>query len=612
MSSKKKRKSVERNKNDKVAKTEIMQVKQPFSKGSQNANTNKNTQIVQVIFPEDVELRKVKKKRKGKSSATKKKEKEKEELLNQLKSKLEEYDNLQQKAQELKIKIPESIGIKVINQQDLKNNETIANYINDVVNKISQLRELIEQAQTPSVGLPMRLGAGIQQFPSLPPAISTIPTPIPTGIPERIPIPNRIPRVEPRTQGDELTPPAPKDETKEKLDKIAEDIKKKLNEKGTQFDEPETETESKSTNTETDTIKEGELIFKQVKLGDDFVGVLAPPGWGLLYNSYRRYLENVEYLTGQNELMEGIYHIPLEKTDQLLNTRDKLRQDYSMWYNNLDPKFKKYILDPKNKILNQVHLDMAKQLRLRPADLAKELFKEQKIPFKEITQGNEKPAITERIEEGGTSPFKDEKENKDYQKYMKEYADRTADLMKIREKIMNMKNPRLTQAEYNDLNSQINNLSTQIENVYNSLSGEVKLGVITENQEIMNRFNAIRTLLNVPDRRPAQPAEPVEPVEPSRISVEVAVKNLNAYAQKVKSNKNPQLTQKIKDSIRETMGQPYLDKLLQETDKKKQRENLTRDFLQWKNTDAMPMTDAARARERADTSSSDEIPGIVF
>ena len=51
MSSKKKRKSVERNKNDKVAKTEIIQVKQPFSKGSQNANTNKNTQIVQVIFP---------------------------------------------------------------------------------------------------------------------------------------------------------------------------------------------------------------------------------------------------------------------------------------------------------------------------------------------------------------------------------------------------------------------------------------------------------------------------------------------------------------------------------------------------------------------------------
>ena len=108
MSSKKKSKSVERTKPDKSSKRiepDIIQVKQPLSRGNQNANSNKNTQVVQIVFPPDTEIRKVKKKKKGKSSAVKKREKEREELLNQLKQRLEEYDRLQEQAQKLQIKI---------------------------------------------------------------------------------------------------------------------------------------------------------------------------------------------------------------------------------------------------------------------------------------------------------------------------------------------------------------------------------------------------------------------------------------------------------------------------------------------------------------------------
>ena len=71
MTSKKKSKSVERTKPDKSNKKEepqpeIIQVKQPLSKGNQNANSNKNNQVVQIIFTPDTELREVKKKKKGK------------------------------------------------------------------------------------------------------------------------------------------------------------------------------------------------------------------------------------------------------------------------------------------------------------------------------------------------------------------------------------------------------------------------------------------------------------------------------------------------------------------------------------------------------------------
>jgi hypothetical protein len=71
---KKKIKSVERVKTKKVEEKPIIeniQVKQPLSKGSQNLNN----QVVQVIFPADVELRKIKKR---KRKRTPKKDNERE------------------------------------------------------------------------------------------------------------------------------------------------------------------------------------------------------------------------------------------------------------------------------------------------------------------------------------------------------------------------------------------------------------------------------------------------------------------------------------------------------------------------------------------------------
>ena len=94
---------------------------------SSNAD-NANQQVVQVIFPADVELRKVKKKKRGKSSSQKKRD----ELLERLKAALQSYDGLQDEAQKLNIKIPSEIGLTVINQADLKTNTDIENYIADV------------------------------------------------------------------------------------------------------------------------------------------------------------------------------------------------------------------------------------------------------------------------------------------------------------------------------------------------------------------------------------------------------------------------------------------------------------------------------------------------
>jgi len=88
----------------KVKSVERVKVKPKTTGIVQHASTadNANQQVVQVIFPSDVELRKVKKKKKGKTASQKKRD----ELLEQLKAALQSYDGLQDEAQKLNIKIP--------------------------------------------------------------------------------------------------------------------------------------------------------------------------------------------------------------------------------------------------------------------------------------------------------------------------------------------------------------------------------------------------------------------------------------------------------------------------------------------------------------------------
>jgi len=108
-------------------------------------DSNLNNQSVQIIFPPDTEIRKVKKpKRKtGKSKS----EKEKDALLEQLKEDLKQYDLVQQEAVEKKVKIPQELGVSTITKADLKKNDDIKLFISDVVNKTQKMRELISQAE---------------------------------------------------------------------------------------------------------------------------------------------------------------------------------------------------------------------------------------------------------------------------------------------------------------------------------------------------------------------------------------------------------------------------------------------------------------------------------
>ena len=593
--SKSKNKSVERTKEDKskmVEPPEIIQIKQPLSKGNQNANSNKNTQVVQIVFPEDTEIRKIKKKKKGKSSATKKKEQEREELLNQLKQKLDEYDALQEQAQKLKIKIPEEMGIKVINQSDLKSNDDISNYINDVVRKIAQLQELLQQSQQTSsaggmtgmssLGTFNRLGAGVIQFPTLPASRPFTPSPV-------------VPPVVPPSSEGGLDP-----RKKAELDRLAREAQERISGGGGSF-APFTPSQPSGVQP----IEEGQLVeTKGVRFRDQRIDVKAPKGFVELYERYRRYLENIMFITRRNEIIDGVYHIHLEQENDLFNERDRLVKDYLAWFNSLDRNLNAYLLNPSNKLEFEMNRELKQDSRLRPQDTAKRLFEDQKIPFTEITGGNEIPAISQRIQQGGENPFKKESDNKAYQKYTNAIALKTNNLIDIRQELQQIEasGSAPSDQKISEINGKINKLQTETDDLYNSSPPNVRLGVIIAHDKLNKRYNDMRELLARVQNPPSSPTTPPTPLKPSQIdpvinSDNAAIENLNRYIRKPQ----PNYTKTIQASILQLFGDDFYKQVndLSATEKRSAIMNKFAEYMRKRDPNWSPPNPADRERQDA-------------
>ena len=237
---KKIKKTVERVKNDKSVKADII------ATNKEDANQNINKQTVQIVFPPDTEIRKVKKKKKRKPTNT-----ERNKLLDQLKSILEEYDTTQAEVRKKNITIPAELGLPMIKTSELKTNDDIKRFIDDVSAKLAKLRELLEKPQglqvSPFGNNPLLTRPGYRQptiaipqtLPS--PPIQTI-IPSGTGIP-KIVIPSGT------------KPPSDDgDATQRALQQIAEETKRELERQGkTVPPEPGTTTPGSSIVTPTGT-----------------------------------------------------------------------------------------------------------------------------------------------------------------------------------------------------------------------------------------------------------------------------------------------------------------------------------------------------------------------
>ncbi len=494
-------------------------------------------------------------------------------MLNQLKQKLEEYDAIQQEAQKRQIKIPEALGIKVINQGDLKTNEDIQNYINDVVKKIAQLQQLVQQSQaSSSAGMPIRLGAGITQFPTLPSQRDM----------------NAPPVVIPPSQPQRPSQPQQPDRTKEQLDKIAKDIQDRIDSGGgggyAPFNpsQPSQPSQPSVPGSQIPINKDDLIESKGLRYGDQRIDVIAPKGWEELFIRFRQYLEGVSYDTQGGEILQGVYHIPLDKENDLFDGRDKLKQDYQLWLNGLDRNLSAYVLDPKNVVLSRVNSEMMSDLNMRPQDLAKKLFRQQGVKFTEITGGNEMPKIEQRIQQGGESPFTKKEDNTAYQNYMSVLNEKTNKLMTIRQELTQMEasSSAPSPERLSELGNQINKLEEEFGAVYDALPPSVKLGVITANDKLHKRFNQERQQIGNIQNPPSSPTQPVNP--PSdlpQMSEDAAIENLKKFVK----TQAPKYNAKIRASVNQLFGSSFM-KALENEDVAVRRQNIATKFIEYMRT----------------------------
>ena len=102
------------------------------------SNTNVNQNAIQVIFPSDMELRKVRKKKRKSPSVNKKKA-----LIKELKELLQAYDQEIELAKEKKVALPSELGQLPKDIKEMKTVKQLELLIDEIKSKILKIQELI-------------------------------------------------------------------------------------------------------------------------------------------------------------------------------------------------------------------------------------------------------------------------------------------------------------------------------------------------------------------------------------------------------------------------------------------------------------------------------------
>tara|TARA_R110002020_G_scaffold4667_1_gene20091 strand:+ start:476 stop:2686 length:2211 start_codon:yes stop_codon:yes gene_type:complete len=301
-SKKKKVKSVERQKSQ--VKADIIAVNE------KDANQNINKQVVQILFPADTELKKVKKRKRAKPRNT-----QRNKLLDELKQELEEYDRIQNAVRERKITIPSDLGLTTINTSDLKTNADIKNFIQDVVNKKNKLRELLEKGTQQLQPSPMIFGGNpfgsfqpriMQPSPFIPQQPQIIPQQTPPVVIPPISIPQQP--TQPTQTGEDATAKALReiaDETKRELEREGKStagiMPPTSGETDTPPPSPTITIPSSERGTDPFPNKDAPSDFNEIKLGIQKITLSMPPQQRI--DEGKRLLQRMEEI--QNERLKN-------------------------------------------------------------------------------------------------------------------------------------------------------------------------------------------------------------------------------------------------------------------------------------------------------------------
>ena len=531
-----------------------------------NKNHNENNNVIILDFG-DYDIKKKKKKK------VKKKVNKKKEAIDNLKNTLKLFDEILNSAKQQQINIPEELGQLPDNIEDINTIKEINELNIDLQNRIQAIREMI-QKKSQQVQVPSSVGGLPNLFiPSQEVIQPQIQRPI--GMPGIIPPriinesdedkktkvdDNNLERVRKALQQEQLVIinklPEPQ------RTQAMEEFRKNFNIKPSR---PLPPTPTRPLPQIPSSELETRLNFK---IGSQNIPEFkAPKGWFVYFDRYKQYIERLEFVALQNTISEGVYHIPLQNYTNLIEAKTALLTDYTNFLNSLSPELQTQM--KSEPFFVQIDNDIFTNLRLEPKDLLMKMWREQGKMIKEISQGNEKSDIEDKLDKFGFKDAKLEKQKKDFETKI---IDLTNLLVRIKIKI---DKGNLDKQNIDQIQTQITSIESKLDDEYNKLDNIVKLSVTTEIDRTRKRLNDMRIELSntgLPMQEPdVQEPDVIIPKPLTRDELDFKEKNKNLKIIRTWLGNNKNYTSTEQEAVIKIFGYEFNQAVKKETASKNKR-----------------------------------------
>ena len=533
-----------------------------------NKNHNENNNVIILDFG-DYDIQKKKKKKVKK----KKRINNKKIAVDKVKETLLQFDNVLKDAKSQNINVPKELSDLPINIEDINTIEEL-NILNaDLLNRIQAIRELLQKGAPPIMptltGLPdifrpsFETPQQIPQFPTFPK---------PQGLPPIIPA--RLPNQPERQQPDSNLDKVRKQLQQEQLliiNKLAEpqrsealaEYKKRF---GIPADRPLPPTPTKPSDSPDVKIPDKLLeTRKGFKIGKDTIPEFtAPKGWFEIWDRYRQYLEDVDFITRNNFIGNKSYHIPEADTNNLIATRDSLNQDRIQFNQNLSPDLKQSMLT--NQFFSKVDKELGDNLAMDVADLAVVLLRNDGIILNEITSGKTKPDVEKDLQKG---KFKDPKLQQRKTLYEKELNDNIVILNNIISKLKSSKPSDNTEQDSIMMINELNAIQTKIKERHDGIDKVIQLAFLVEYQEVTELINEARELVpSTVKPREENPEPAPTPEDPEFVKKKKSVEILKYWISNIGTN----YSSKVQDAVELLFGALFKNLVKQEKNIRRKRD----------------------------------------
>jgi hypothetical protein len=539
-----------------------------------NKNHNENNNVIILDFGDyDIQKKKNKKVKKKQRINNKK------IAVDKVKETLLQFDNVLKDAKSQNINVPKELSDLPINIENINTIEEL-NILNaDLLNRIQAIRELLQKGALPIMptltGLPeifrpsFETPQQIPQFPSFPK---------PQGLPPIIPA--RLPDTPDRQQPEIQQPDSNLDKVRKQLqqeqlliiNKLAEpqrsqalaEYKKRF---GITPSRPLPATPTKPSDAPVDVKIPDKLLEtrKGFKIGKDTIPEFtAPKGWFEIWDRYRQYLEDVDFITKNNFIGNKSYHIPESDTNNLIAARDSLNQDRIEFNQNLSPDLKQSMLT--NQFFSKVDKELGDNLAMDVADLAVVLLRNDGIILNEITSGKTKPDVEKDLQKG---KFKDPKLQQRKTLYEKELNDNIVILNNIISKLKSSKPNANTEQDSIMMINELNAIQTKIQERHDSIDKVIQLAFLVEYQEVNELINEARELVpSTVKPREENPEPAPTPEDPEFVKKKKSVEILKYWIEHISTN----YSTKVQDAVELLFGALFKNLVKQEKNIRRKRD----------------------------------------